>query len=108
MGTPVHIADDRGRELEILAPPRRVVSLVPSENVLSPLAPLIKYWSTPKQAARVITEVLTDTSDQTGIYYDENGKPMTGSAQVRDPAFADRVVTETRDLLAHRTVVGSR
>jgi NAD(P)-dependent dehydrogenase (short-subunit alcohol dehydrogenase family) len=79
-----------------------------AKYVLAPLAPLIKYWSTPKQAARVITEVLTDTSDQTGIYYDENGKPMAGSAQVRDPAFADRVVTETRDLLAHRTVVGSR
>jgi hypothetical protein len=32
---------------------------------------------------------------------------MAGSAQVRDPAFADRIVTETRDLLAHQTVVGS-
>jgi len=66
---------------------------------LSPLAPFIKYWSTPKHAARVITEVLTDESDRTGVYYDENGKPMLGSAQVRDPAFADRVVAETRALL---------
>ncbi len=68
--------------------------------VLSPLAPFIKYWSTPKHAARVITEVLTSESHQTGAYYDENGKPMAGSAQVRDPAFAGRVVAETRALLA--------
>ncbi|GAB3131923.1 SDR family NAD(P)-dependent oxidoreductase [Microbispora hainanensis] len=68
--------------------------------VAAPLAPLIKYWSTPKRAARVITGVLTDGSDRTGVYYDENGKPMVGSAQVRDPAFADRVVAETRALLA--------
>jgi NAD(P)-dependent dehydrogenase (short-subunit alcohol dehydrogenase family) len=67
---------------------------------LLPLAPFIKYWSTPAQAARVITEVLTNTSDLTGLYYDENGKPMAGSAQVRNPAFADRIVTETRELLA--------
>jgi NAD(P)-dependent dehydrogenase (short-subunit alcohol dehydrogenase family) len=67
---------------------------------LSPLAQFIKYWSTPERAARVITAVLTDTSDRTGEYYDENGKPMAGSARVRDPAFASRVVAETRDLLA--------
>jgi NAD(P)-dependent dehydrogenase (short-subunit alcohol dehydrogenase family) len=71
-----------------------------AQYVLSPLAPFIKYWSTPQRAARVITEVLTDESDQTGVYYDENGKPMVGSAQVRDPAFADRIVAETRALLA--------
>lgn len=71
-----------------------------AKYVLSPLAPFIKYWSTPKHAARVITDVLTSDSDQTGMYYDENGKPMTGSAQVRDPAFAGRVVAETRALLA--------
>jgi NAD(P)-dependent dehydrogenase (short-subunit alcohol dehydrogenase family) len=68
--------------------------------VLSPLAPFIKYWSTPKRAARVITTVLTDDTDRTGVYYDENGQPMLGSALVRDPAFQDRVVAETRALLA--------
>ncbi len=68
--------------------------------VLSPLAPLIKYWSTPKRAARVIAKVLTDESDQTGVYFNENGKPMLGSAQVRDPEFTGRVVAETRALLA--------
>lgn len=70
-----------------------------AKYVLSPLAPLIKYWSTPKRAARVITGVLTAESDATGVYYDENGKPMLASAQVRDPAFADRYVAETRALL---------
>jgi NAD(P)-dependent dehydrogenase (short-subunit alcohol dehydrogenase family) len=68
--------------------------------VLSPLAPMIKYWSNPKRAARVITTVLTDDTDRTGIYYDEAGRPMLGSVLVRDPAFQDRVVAETRALLA--------
>jgi NAD(P)-dependent dehydrogenase (short-subunit alcohol dehydrogenase family) len=68
--------------------------------VLSPLAPMIKYLNTPKRAARMITAVLTSQSPDTGGYYDENGKPMNGSAQVRDPEFDHRVVTETRALLA--------
>ena len=68
--------------------------------VMSPLAPMIKYWSTPKRAARVITTILTGDTGQTGVYYDDSGRPMFGSALVRDPAFQDRVVTETRALLA--------
>jgi hypothetical protein len=68
--------------------------------VAAPLGPFIKYWSTPERSARVITQVLTDRSERTGVYYDETGKPMVGSAQVRDSAFADRVVAETRELLA--------
>jgi NAD(P)-dependent dehydrogenase (short-subunit alcohol dehydrogenase family) len=68
--------------------------------VLAPLAPLIKYWSNPKTAARVITRVLTDDSGRTGVYYDEAGRPMQGSALVREPEFAGRVVAETRALLA--------
>lgn len=71
-----------------------------AKYVMSPVAPLIPYWSTPKRAARVITEVLTAESGATGVYYNENGKPMLASAQVRDPAFADRYVAETRALLA--------
>ena len=71
-----------------------------AKYVLAPLAPAIKYWSTPKHAARVITGVLTSESGKTGVYYDENGKPMAASAQVRDPAFGSRVVAETRALLA--------
>jgi NAD(P)-dependent dehydrogenase (short-subunit alcohol dehydrogenase family) len=68
--------------------------------VMSPLAPMIKGGSTPARAARVITTILTGDTGQTGVYYDENGKPMTGSALVSDPAFQNRVVAETRALLA--------
>jgi NAD(P)-dependent dehydrogenase (short-subunit alcohol dehydrogenase family) len=68
--------------------------------LLSPLLPLIKYCSTPNASARVITRVLTDDSGSTGVYYDEKGRPMNGSALVRDPEFSARVVAETRALLA--------
>jgi hypothetical protein len=64
------------------------------------LMPFIKILSTPKRAARVITKILIDGSDQTGLYYDEKGDPMLGSTLVRDPKFQDRVVAETRTLLA--------
>lgn len=63
------------------------------------LMPFIKILSTPRRAALVITNILTDTSGRTGIYYDEKGSPMQGSAQVRDPDFQDRVVAETRKFL---------
>ncbi len=71
-----------------------------AKYVLSPIAPLIKYWSNPKTAARVIVKILTDDSAQTGGYFDESGKPMLGSTQIQDPAFQDRYVAETRALLA--------
>ncbi|AXL87298.1 short-chain dehydrogenase [Streptomyces sp. CB09001] len=71
-----------------------------SKYVLSALAPLVKYWTNPGTAARVITRILTDESDASGIYYDEKGRPMRGSTQVHDPAFNARVVAETRALLA--------
>jgi len=56
----------------------------------------------------VITRVLTDEAGQTGVYCDENGKPMAASTPVRDPAFASRIVAETRALLATIPVDGSR
>jgi NAD(P)-dependent dehydrogenase (short-subunit alcohol dehydrogenase family) len=68
--------------------------------VLPVLAPFMKYWSSPKRAARVAAKVLINASGQTGIYYDDGGHPMLGSALVRDPKFQDRVVAETRALLA--------
>jgi NAD(P)-dependent dehydrogenase (short-subunit alcohol dehydrogenase family) len=71
-----------------------------SKYVLSLLAPHIKYWSNPKLAAPMITKLLLNESSTTAIYYDEKGKPMHGSAQVRDPEFQDRVVAETRVLLS--------
>ena len=64
------------------------------------LMPFMKFLSTPKRAARVITKILTDESAQTGVYYDESGHPMLGSALVCDPKFQDRIVAETRALLA--------
>ncbi len=71
-----------------------------AKRVLSPLAPIIKYWSTPKIAGHLIAKVLTDPSDATGVYYDENGKPMAASKQGTDLAFSDRYIAETRALLA--------
>ena len=75
-----------------------------SKRILPPLVPLfmpfMSFLSTPKHAARVIIKILTDTSGRTGIYYNEHGRPMQGSPLVRDPKFQDRVVAETRALLA--------
>ena len=64
------------------------------------LMPFMKFLSTPKRAAHVITKVLIDASGQTGVYYDESGHPMLGSALVRDPKFQDRIVAETRAFLS--------
>ncbi|MEZ2444655.1 SDR family NAD(P)-dependent oxidoreductase [Chitinophaga sp. RCC_12] len=70
-------------------------------NYLLPLvAPYIKYWSTPKRAARLETAVLTGESGKTGIYYDEKGLPMLGSMLVQDPKFQELVVADTRTLLS--------
>jgi NAD(P)-dependent dehydrogenase (short-subunit alcohol dehydrogenase family) len=62
--------------------------------------PFVKVLRTPKQAGRVVTNIMIDTSGKTGVYYDETGHPMPGSALVRDPKFQDRVVAETRALLS--------
>jgi len=67
--------------------------------LLTLFAPYVKYWSTPKQAARVIMKVLMNESGATGVYYDEKGNPMLSSELVRDPKFTARVVCETRALL---------
>jgi len=75
-----------------------------AKYLIPPLVPLLmpfmKFLSTPKRAARVITEVAIDASGRTGLYYDEGGAPMLGSALVRDVTFQDRVVAETRALLS--------
>jgi NAD(P)-dependent dehydrogenase (short-subunit alcohol dehydrogenase family) len=76
--------------------PRRLLR----KYVLSALAPFIKDWSTPARAAEVITSAVLNSSGDTGVYYDERGNPMLGSTQVRDPEFQNRVVAETRALLA--------
>lgn len=64
------------------------------------LMPFMKSLNTPERAARVIAKVLLNESGTTGIYYDGGGQPMLGSVLVRDPKFQDRVVAETRALLA--------
>jgi len=68
--------------------------------VISFLPPFRQHRSTPERSARVIAEILTDESQKTGVYYDEKGRPMLGSTLVRDPKFQERVVAETRALLA--------
>ena len=82
----------------------RGFALIMTKYVVPTLVPLfvpfVKILSTPKRAARVITRIMLDKSGQTGVYYDEGGGPMHGSARVHDPKFQDRVVAETRDLLA--------
>ena len=68
--------------------------------VISFLPPFVQYRSTPERAGRVLANILTDESRNTGVYYDEKGRPMLGSTLVRDPKFQDCVVAETRALLA--------
>ena len=69
-------------------------------RVLSPALSLLPHFTTPKRAARVIVRIVTDPSDASGVYYDENGHPMSGSTQINDPAYADRYIAESRKLLA--------
>ena len=71
-------------------------------KLLQPIAQRMKYGSSPKLAAQVITGVLLNDAGVTGVYYDEKGKPMHASAQVSDPDFRARIVIETRALLEER------
>lgn len=61
---------------------------------------LMKGATSPDRAARVIAAAVVNARGDTGVYYDDAGQPMSGSAEVSDPAFQDRVVRETRALLA--------
>ena len=72
-------------------------------QVITRLPPFSRYRSTPKRSARTITQVLTDSSDKTGVYFDEKGKPMHGSALAHDPSFQHRLLAETREFLASRS-----
>lgn len=75
-------------------------ALVAVGKALAPVMQLMPHYTTPKKAAVVITRILTSEKPDTGVYFDENGEPMRGSTQVHDEAFQDRVVAETRALLA--------
>ena len=70
------------------------------KHVLPLLVPVMKYWSTPAQAASVITNAALNPSGKTGVYYDDEGHPMLPSARIQDPYFTARVVAETRAFLA--------
>jgi NAD(P)-dependent dehydrogenase (short-subunit alcohol dehydrogenase family) len=78
----------------------RLLSNAATTLFVTLLMPFVKALSTPKRAGRMIARVVVDRSGQTGVYYDERGHPMQGSPLVRDPQFQDRVVAETRALLA--------
>ena len=67
--------------------------------LMSVIPPFSKYSSTPEQSAKTITSVLTASSGKTGIYFDEKGNPMRGSALSQDTRFQDSIVAETRALL---------
>ncbi|MDQ6746497.1 MAG: SDR family NAD(P)-dependent oxidoreductase, partial [Candidatus Dormibacteraeota bacterium] len=69
-------------------------------KTLTPILTVLPHFTTSNRAARVITRILTDPSAATGTYYDEKGEPLNASAQVSDPSFNDRYITESRDLLA--------
>ncbi|MDQ0391274.1 SDR family NAD(P)-dependent oxidoreductase [Labrys monachus] len=69
-------------------------------QIITRLPPFSQYRSTPERAGNIMTAVLTDRSNKTGVYYDEKGVPMTGSALAHDRQFQDRVLAETRAFLA--------
>jgi NAD(P)-dependent dehydrogenase (short-subunit alcohol dehydrogenase family) len=69
-------------------------------QIVTRLPPFAQFRSTPEKSARTIAGVLMDRSGRTGVYFDEKGQPMRGSALAHDPAFQDRVVAETRAFLA--------
>jgi len=69
-------------------------------QIMAVIPPFSTYSSTPAKSAKVITKVLIDPSGKTGIYFDEKGKPMLGSALSQDPKFQDLVVAETRAFLS--------
>ena len=77
-------------------------------QILGLLPAFAQFRSTPERAAQVITEIITSDSDTTGIYYSEKGEPMRGSDLVRETAFQDRVVTETRAFLEKSLSPSSR
>lgn len=76
------------------------------------LFPLVRPWiagaTTPARAGRVIANAALNPARETGVYLNERGEHMRGSALVHDPSFQDRVLAETRSLLFHATANGGR
>lgn len=72
-----------------------------AKYVFGPILPLVmKGATTPAKASQVIAAAALNPARQTGVYFNELGQPMQGSKQIQDPAFQQRVVAETRALLA--------
>ena len=69
-------------------------------KALTPALVVLPHFTTSARAAKIIVRIVTDPSDASGTYYDENGAPMGGSTQIRDAAFSDRYIAESRELLA--------
>lgn len=84
-----------GSNLGELPAPARVLA-----RALTPLLTVLPHFTTSKRAALVISRIVMDPSGATGEYFDENGDPLRASEQVRDPAFSDRYIAESRELLA--------
>ena len=80
-------------------PVARILAKLIIPMLLPLLMPFLKFLSTPKRAARVISHIMTGSSRQTGVYFDERGMPKEPSVAMRDPKFAERIVAETRALL---------
>ncbi|WP_345209749.1 SDR family NAD(P)-dependent oxidoreductase [Mucilaginibacter gynuensis] len=68
-------------------------------HLMAIIPPFSRFSSTPQKTARVIVQLLSSDTGKTGIYFDEKGKPMLASEQVRQPEFQDLVLSETRALL---------
>ncbi len=70
-------------------------------SVLVPLfMPFVKFLNTPGKAAHLLERLLLNAAGQTGVYYDARGNPTAGSDLVQSIQFQDRVMVETRALLA--------
>lgn len=67
--------------------------------IFTPFVPFVKNWSTPRLSARTIVRVLTQSTRDTGTYYDDEGDPMLPSLRVRDSKFRADVMAETRGFL---------
>ena len=68
--------------------------------VITFLPPFAQYRSTPERTAHVISTTFTQRRDETGVYYDEKGRPMVGSKTALDRDFQERVIAQTRAFLA--------
>jgi NAD(P)-dependent dehydrogenase (short-subunit alcohol dehydrogenase family) len=84
-------------------PGLRVAQLLVFPWLMVLLRPFLPILTTPRQAGRVITRLITDPKAPTGTYFDERGRPMRGSDRAHDPEFGRLVVLETRALVSGGT-----